>query len=75
MLIWIPDTKTQGLSWFEAIFRSIPNGKLNCAYVEIGEWDRQSDSYPWEGQVILLLGPDDQVWAKIGDLVDIPDEK
>ena len=60
---------------FKALFKPLPDGKLNCGYLEIGEWDRQADSFPWEGQVDLWLGPDGQVWALAGSLAEIPEEK
>jgi len=50
---------------FESLFKPLPDGKLSCAYVEIEGWDRQTDSYSWEGQV----------WALVGPLAEIPEEK
>ena len=55
------------------MFQSLPEHKLSSGYLEIGEWDRQTDSYPWEDSVDLQLGPDGQVWALVGSLDQIPD--
>ncbi|MBL7163240.1 MAG: hypothetical protein ISS57_11585 [Anaerolineales bacterium] len=60
---------------FEDLFRPLPAGKIHGGYLEIGEWDPTTDAYPWEGYIDLLLGPDDQVWAKVGDAENIPGQE
>jgi len=67
--------KSRDSADFESLFKPLPDGNLSSAYLEIGEWDRQTNSYPWEGQVDLKLGPDGQVWALVGTLADLPEEK
>jgi len=56
------------------LFRPLPASKAHSEYLEIGEWDPVTDGYPWEGYIDLLLGPDGQVWAKVGDLANIPEQ-
>lgn len=75
ILLHIPGVSARDSPGFEAMFQPLPDGKLQGGYLELGEWDRQSDSYPWEGSVSLLLGPDGQVWASVGALDAIPEEE
>jgi len=58
---------------FAALLHPMPDGKVNGGYLEIGTWDRQRDSYPWEGSVAFRVGPAGQVWAKVGDIKEIPE--
>jgi hypothetical protein len=75
ILLHIPGVSARDSPGFETLFQPLPDGKLQGGYLELGEWDRQSDSYPWEGSVSLLLGPDGQVWASVGALDAIPEEE
>ena len=83
ILLHIPGVSARDSPGFETLFQPLPDSKLQGGYLELGdsiprisgEWDRQSDSYPWEGSVSLLQGPDGQVWASIGALDDIPEEE
>ena len=73
VLLHIPGVCARDSPSFEALFQSLPDGKFKGGYLEIGEWNRQTDSYPWEDSVDLQLGPDGQVWALVGSLDQIPD--
>ena len=46
---------------FEDLFRSLPGDKVTGGYMEIGEWNPVTETYPWEGYVDLQLGPGGQV--------------
>ena len=72
ILLHIPGVNARDSPGFETLFQSLPDGKLTGGYLEIGEWDRQTDRYPWEDSVALHLGPDGQVWALVGSLEQIP---
>ena len=50
-------------------FKSLPEGRYNGGYLEVGEWD--GDDYEYETQVDFRLAPDGSVWAKV---CDSPDE-
>ena len=72
ILLHIPGVSARDSPDFETLFQPLPDGKLTGGYLEIGEWDRQTDRYPWEDSVALHLGPDGQVWALVGSLEQIP---
>ena len=66
---------------FEHLFRPLPNDKIRSAYgstrlttgLEVGERDALLDACPWEEHLELRLGPDGQVWTKVGPVEDIPE--
>jgi len=58
---------------FEDLFQPLPDDKAQGGYLEIGEWNPVTETYPWEGYVDLLLGPGGQVWAKVGQVEIIPE--
>ena len=74
ILLHIPGVSARDSPDFETLFQPLPGSKLQGGYLELGEWDRQTDRYPWEGSISLLQGPDAQVWARVGTLDDIPEE-
>jgi hypothetical protein len=57
---------------FEAMFRGIPEHKLNGGFLEVGEWNGKEFSF--ETQIAFGLGPDGKVWAKICETpAELPD--
>ena len=56
---------------FSKQFRPLPQGKISGGYLEAGEYD--GSAYQFEGQVVFYLGPDNQVWALVGSVEDLPD--
>jgi len=58
---------------FEDLFQPLPGNKATGGYMEIGEWNPVTETYPWEGYIDLLLGPGGQVWAKVGRVEIIPE--
>ena len=78
LIIHVPDMQADGAEpisgLFSLMFTSVPQDKLDAGYLEIGEWDKAKDAYPWEGAVNFMLGPDGKVWAQVGDIEDIPEE-
>ena len=60
---------------FEDLFRSLPADKVHGGYLEIGEWNPVTENYPWEGHVDLMVGPGGRVWAKVGDVENIPEQE
>ena len=56
---------------FSNQFRPLPQGKVSGGYLEIGEYN--GSTYQFEGQVVFCLGPDNQVWALVGHVEDLPD--
>jgi hypothetical protein len=80
ILMHISGVSARDSPGFDALFQPLPDCKLKVCYLEIGdsipsfigEWDLQTDSYPWEDSVDLRLGPDGQVWARVGTLEQIP---
>jgi len=58
---------------FEDLFQPLPVDKVTGGYLEIGEWNPVTETYPWEGYVDLLLGLDGQVWSKVGQVENIPE--
>jgi len=56
---------------FSKQFRPLPEGKISGGYIEAGEYD--GSAYQFEGQVVFYLGPDNQVWALVGRLEELPD--
>ncbi len=77
LIIHIPGVQADGAEPFDEIFplmfTSVPQDKLDAGHLEIGEWDKAKDAYPWEGTVNFMLGPDGKVWAQVGTIEDIPD--
>ncbi|MBU0512410.1 MAG: hypothetical protein KJ638_12015, partial [Chloroflexi bacterium] len=75
LIIHIPGVQADGAEPFDEIiplmFTSVPKDKLDAGHLEIGEWDKAKDAYPWEGTVNFMLGPDGKVWAQVGDIEDI----
>ncbi len=53
---------------FKELFKPLPSGRVPCGFLELGEW--QGNEY--EVQVPLLLGPDGQVWAEVGEVEALP---
>lgn len=45
----------------------VPEGKVNAAYIEVGDFDASEDECPIEGTFDLVVFPDDTVWVKIAD--------
>jgi hypothetical protein len=54
---------------FEDFLEGIPRGKPCSLWFEMGEFDEQTDEYPFEGMAPLYLAPDGSVWARICDSV------
>ncbi len=57
---------------FSNQFRPLPQGKVSGGYLEVGEYN--GSTYQFEGQVAFYLGPDNQVWALVGRVEDLPDQ-
>jgi len=51
-------------------FTSMPDGKPSGGFLEIGDCAPGEDTYPWEGNVELLLGSDQRVYALVTETVD-----
>ena len=51
-------------------FTSMPDGKPSGGFLEIGDCAPGEDTYPWEGNVELLLGSDGKVYALVAETVD-----
>jgi hypothetical protein len=51
-------------------FTSMPDGKPSGGFLEIGDCAPGEDTYPWEGNVELLLGSDQRVYALVAKTVD-----
>ena len=60
---------------FENLFQPLPIDKVTVGYLEIGEWNPVTETYPWEGYIGLMLSPDGQVWAKVGELANVPKQE
>ena len=74
VVLRVPGVQSQGTGSSEDIFDPIPGTKADTGYLTIGEYDPATDSYPWEGYVTLHLGPDGNIWAKVGDhLENLPE--
>lgn len=50
---------------FDALFKGLPEGKLNGGFVEVGEWDAQKKEFPFEAQISFGVGPDGKVYSQI----------
>jgi hypothetical protein len=51
-------------------FAPMPDGKPSGGFLEIGDCAPGEDTYPWEGNVELLLGSDQRVYALVAKTVD-----
>lgn len=51
-------------------FAPMPDGKPGGGFLEIGDCAPGEDTYPWEGNVELLLGSDGRVYALVGENSD-----
>jgi hypothetical protein len=65
---------------FAAQFQPMPEGKMSRARFAVTEMydcddgDYDGSGCEWNSGVDLLLGPDGNVWAKVGALDDVPDQ-
>lgn len=63
---------------FTSQFRPMPKNKMSRAFItemyDCDDGDYDGSGCEWNSGVDLLLGPDGNVWAKIGTLDDIPDQ-
>ena len=66
--IHLPGLQAPHTPGFEALFQPIPEERVSGGFIEIGEWD--GSSYPFEGDVPLMLGPDGAVWARVCERPD-----
>jgi hypothetical protein len=53
-------------------FAVMPAHKLQGGFLEAGEFDGR-DHYQFEKDVVFRLGPNGDVWARIGSLDEVPD--
>jgi hypothetical protein len=51
-------------------FAPVPGGKPGGGFLEIGDCALGEDTYPWEGNVELLLGSDGLVYALVAENSD-----
>ena len=68
ILIHLPGLQASHAPDFEALFQPLPEERVSGGFIEIGEWD--GSSYPFEGDVPLMLGPDGAVWARVCNTTD-----